>query len=51
MCALHRRLDLGISLLEQVYGKTTIEELLDDSDPGRALCESTADPDRGGAGP
>ena len=51
MCALHRRLDLGISLMEQVFGKTTIEELLDDSDPGRALCESTADPGRGGAGP
>jgi Rrf2 family protein len=44
MCALHRRLDLGIALMEQVYGRTTIEELLDDSDPVRSLCEIGGDP-------
>ncbi len=38
LCALHRRLNLGVALLEQVYGQTTIEELLDESDPARALC-------------
>jgi hypothetical protein len=48
MCALHRRLDLGISLMEQVYGKTTIEELLDDTDPGRSLCEVAVDTGRDG---
>jgi Rrf2 family transcriptional regulator, nitric oxide-sensitive transcriptional repressor len=49
MCALHRRLDLGISLMEQVFGKTTIEELLDDSEPDRALCQAVAEPSRNGA--
>ena len=39
MCPLHRRLDLGIALVEQVFGQTTIDELLDDSDPVRSLCE------------
>ena len=42
MCALHRRLDLGIALIEQLFAGTTIDELLDDSDPGRALCEQAA---------
>jgi len=47
MCALHRRLDLGIAVMEQVYGQTTIDELLDDSDPVRSLCEVAGDPGRG----
>ena len=46
LCALHRRLDLGISLMEQVYGRTTIEELLDGADPARSLCAATAEPGR-----
>ena len=45
MCALHRRLDLGIALVEQVFGQTTIDELLDDSDPGRSLCVVAGDSD------
>ena len=48
MCALHRRLDLGIALMEQVFGQTTIDELLDDSDLGRSLCEVAADSARDG---
>jgi DNA-binding IscR family transcriptional regulator len=43
MCALHRRLDLGIALMEQVFGQTTISELLDDSDPSRSLCDAAID--------
>jgi Rrf2 family transcriptional regulator, nitric oxide-sensitive transcriptional repressor len=39
LCALHRRLDLGIALMEQIFGQTTIHELLDDEDPIRSLCE------------
>jgi Rrf2 family protein len=46
MCALHRRLDLGIAMMEQVYGQTTIDELLNDSDPVRSLCEVAGDPGR-----
>jgi DNA-binding IscR family transcriptional regulator len=44
MCALHRRIDLGIAVMEQIYGQTTIDELLDDSDPVRSLCEAAGDP-------
>jgi Rrf2 family transcriptional regulator, nitric oxide-sensitive transcriptional repressor len=51
MCALHRRLDLGISLMEQVYGRTTIEELLDEADPVRSLCGPAAEPARDGTKP
>lgn len=51
LCALHRRLDLGISLMEQVYGRTTIEELLDEADPVHSLCEPAAGPARGRAKP
>jgi Rrf2 family nitric oxide-sensitive transcriptional repressor len=40
MCALHRRLDLGLALMEQVFSQTTISELLDDEDPIRSLCEA-----------
>ncbi len=39
MCAL----DLGLSLMERVYGETTIGELLDDSDLGRSLCQVATD--------
>jgi Rrf2 family protein len=44
MCALHRRLDQGIALMEQLFGQTTLGELLDDADPGRPLCEAAIDP-------
>ena len=46
MCALHRRLDLGIALIEQVFSQTTISELLDGEDPVRSLCEAAADSGR-----
>jgi hypothetical protein len=42
MCALHRRLDLGIALVEQIFGQTTIDELLDDSSSGSSLCDVAA---------
>ncbi len=37
--------------MEQVYGRTTIEELLDDTDPVRSLCTSAAEPVRDGTKP
>jgi Rrf2 family protein len=43
MCALHRRIDLAIGLMEQVFGQTTIDELIEDSDPSRSLCPVPAD--------
>lgn len=46
MCALHRRIDLGLGVMEQVYGQTTIDELLDDADPVRSLCEVAGDAGR-----
>lgn len=49
LCALHRRLNLGVALMEQVYGGTTIEELLDESDPARTLCMLAGE--AGGVGP
>lgn len=48
LCALHRRLDLGIALMEQVYGQTTIEELLEESDQDLSLCEVASEPGRDG---
>ncbi len=50
LCALHRRLDLGIAMMEQVYGRTTIEELLDESDLDRSLCAAAVEPGRDGKG-
>lgn len=46
LCALHRRVDLGLAVMEQVFGQTTIDELLDDADPVRSLCEVAGDPGR-----
>jgi Rrf2 family nitric oxide-sensitive transcriptional repressor len=46
MCALHRRIDLGLAVMEQVFGQTTIDELLDDADPVRSLCGVAGDPGR-----
>jgi Rrf2 family protein len=42
MCALHRRLDRGIELMEDLFGQTTIGELLDESDSSHPLCEAAA---------
>lgn len=43
LCALHRRIDLGLAVMEQVFGQTTIDELLDDADQVRSLCEVAGD--------
>jgi Rrf2 family protein len=43
MCPLHRRLDLGIALMEQIFAQTEIHELLDDEDPIRSLCAAATD--------
>jgi hypothetical protein len=42
MCSLHRRLDEGIALVESLFGKTTISELLTDRNPSRPLCDEAA---------
>lgn len=43
LCALHRRLDEGIALVESLFRETTIEQLLDGESPGRnPLCEVAA---------
>ncbi|MHB1557499.1 MAG: RrF2 family transcriptional regulator [Isosphaeraceae bacterium] len=43
LCALHRRIDLGLGVMEQIFSQTTIDELLDDADPVRSLCEVAGD--------
>jgi Rrf2 family protein len=40
MCALHRRLDEGIALVQSLFGDTTIGELVRDQKPSRPLCEA-----------
>jgi hypothetical protein len=42
MCALHRRLDQGIALMETLFGRTTMGELVAESDPSRSLCNTSA---------
>jgi Rrf2 family protein len=42
MCALHRRLDAGIALIESHFGQTTIAQLLGEDTPNRPLCETEA---------
>jgi Rrf2 family protein len=38
LCPLHRRLDEGVALLEELYGETTIAELVARPDPIRPMC-------------
>lgn len=41
LCALHRRLDEGVAMIEDLFRRTTIEQLLDGSSPGGSpLCEA-----------
>jgi Rrf2 family protein len=43
MCSLHQRLDQGIALMESLFGRTTIGQLLADENPSRPLCEAAID--------
>jgi Rrf2 family protein len=41
LCSLHRRIDEGIAQIESLFQGTTIDQLLDERDPGRnPLCEA-----------
>jgi Rrf2 family nitric oxide-sensitive transcriptional repressor len=40
MCALHRRLDSALAIMEQAFASTTLSELLESSDGVQPLCES-----------
>ncbi len=40
LCPLHRRLDEAAAMVERAYAETSIAEILADSSPVRALCES-----------
>jgi Rrf2 family protein len=42
MCALHRRLDDGIALIESLFGQTTIKQLVADRKPSQPLCDAPA---------
>jgi Rrf2 family protein len=42
MCALHRRLDEGIALMESHFEKTTIGRLVADQKPSKPLCKPAA---------
>jgi Rrf2 family protein len=46
LCALHRRLDEGIAQVEELFGSTTIAQLLPDGNRQKALCEAAAAPSR-----
>lgn len=39
LCALHKRLDEGIAMVEALFGETTIAALIAESNPSRPLCE------------
>jgi Rrf2 family protein len=43
MCSLHQRLDQGIALMESLFGRTTIDQLLAEENPSRPLCDSALD--------
>jgi Rrf2 family transcriptional regulator, nitric oxide-sensitive transcriptional repressor len=43
MCSLHQRLDQGIALVESLFGRTTIGQLLAEENPSRPLCEAVID--------
>jgi Rrf2 family protein len=40
LCALHRRLDSALAMVEHAFSSTTLSDLLDSSDPIQPLCES-----------
>ena len=41
LCALHRRLDSALEMVEQAFSSTTLSDVLGSSDPIQPLCEST----------
>lgn len=38
LCALHRKMDLALSMVEDVFRSTTLAEVIDDPSPARPLC-------------
>jgi Rrf2 family protein len=42
MCALHRRIDEGIALMESLFSETTIGRLLAEQKSGRPLCKASS---------
>ncbi|MBI3408931.1 MAG: Rrf2 family transcriptional regulator [Planctomycetes bacterium] len=40
LCALHRRLDSAMAMVERAFSRTTMRDLLDEPAAGRHLCES-----------
>jgi len=42
LCSLHTQLDQGIALVESLFAKTTIAQLVADRRPSRPLCEVAA---------
>jgi len=42
LCSLHRKMDDALERTEKALGSTSLEELLNDSNPSKALCESTS---------
>lgn len=40
LCPLHRRLDNVVAMVEQAYAATTITEIVAETSPRRALCET-----------
>ena len=40
LCALHRRLDSALEMVEQAFRSTTLSQLLESSDSVKPLCES-----------
>lgn len=39
LCALHRKLDSAMALVEHAFSSTTLADILESSDPIRPLCE------------
>jgi Rrf2 family protein len=42
LCALHRRLDQAIGQIQELFGSTTIGQLIDEENPSRPLCDTAA---------
>jgi Rrf2 family protein len=40
LCALHRKLDSALAMVEHAFSSTTLADILESSDPIRPLCES-----------
>jgi len=42
LCALHRKLDSAMAMVEHAFSSTTLADVLESSDPIRPLCESAS---------